>query len=419
MINSIRYRILVVLLGSLLVSESFGQVTSGSEQVRYNPILTAVPFLTITPDSRHGAMGDVGVATQADAGSQFANPSKYVFTRDRFGVSVSYTPWMRELVGDVTLSGISGYYRLDDRQALGSSLRYFSMGEILMTGADRQQMGTVSPGEYAFDLSYSRKLSEHLSGGIALRYIRSDLTGGVGAMDASMGTYHAGNAFSSDVSFYYINSWGASTSDNSIAFGVNLSNIGSKISYDQGVHKDFLPANLRLGTTYTRDLPQNSSFSFSVDLNKLMVPTPRYWSLTDAGGNVVTLDRSAGSEPVISSLFNSFSDAPGGMKEELQEVSVSLGAEFWYKERLALRGGYFGESQNKGDRKYVTTGVGVRMKAAAVDVSYAVPVRSNSAMANTIRFTLNLNLGSFTGKEKVPEESTPEAAPKEEGGTGK
>ena len=393
MIRITRATVMAVLMTLVLSTGASAQGTS------YNPISTAVPFLTITPDSRHGAMGDVGVATSPDASAQYQNPSKYAFAEGRMGFSLSYVPWLRQLVSDMYLASFSGYYRLDDRQAFGSSLRYYSIGDITTTGMDQVKTGTVSPNEFALDVSYSRKLSEHLSGGVALRYIRSDLTGGITGAGAGSESYRAGNAFSTDISFYHTTAWGGTGTDNTLSTGINISNIGSRISYDQGSTRDYLPANLRLGTCWSRALGESNSLGLSMDLNKLLVPTPSPGTAS-AGRN---------SQGVISSIFSSFGDAPGGMKEELQEVTLSLGAEYWYRSRLALRAGYFGEAQNKGDRKYLTAGVGLKLKMASVDVSYAMPVRQNNPLANTIRFTLNLNLGSFAPKESTPEPETPPA----------
>ena len=360
-----------------------GQAPTGQE-VKYNPISTAVPFLTISPDSRHGAMGDVGAATSPDANSQYLNPSKYAFTEGKFGFSLSYTPWLRQLVNDINLAYMAGYYRLNSNEVIASSLRFFSMGDITLTGQDQMATGTVSPSEFAFDVSYSRKLSDNFSGGVAMRYIRSDLSGGIGAE-----TYSAGNAFGTDVSFYYFNKWGGTGTSKSIAAGINLSNIGSKISYDQGANKEFIPANMRLGTTFTNEFDDFNLFSISLDFNKLLVPTPT--------GEV----DNTSNKSVVSSIFGSFSDAPGGFKEEMQEFTISTGAEYWYNKQFALRTGYFYEPQNKGNRKFFTAGVGVKMNIAAIDFSYVIPVHRNSPLANTIRFTVLFDVDSF-GKKKEP-----------------
>ena len=262
------------------------------------------------------------------------------FVDKKMGIGVSYTPWLRALVPDINLAYLSGYYKLDQYETIGASLRYFSMGEIVLTGADEVNIGTTKPSEFAFDLSYSRKLSDNLSGGVTLRYIHSNLFGGFG-----LENYTAGNAVASDVSFFYLNNWGDSRLAKSIAVGINFSNIGSKISYDHGSSKYFLPANLKIGTTYTTDLNDNSSISMSLDFNKLLVPTPTY-SYTTTDDVIVLPGKDSNDQSVTSAIFGSFSDAPGGFKEELSEVTVSVGAEYWYKKYFALRTGYFNESQD-------------------------------------------------------------------------
>jgi len=398
------YRNLKFSIVLLLFLFSYSQITTGQsslptgQEVRYNPISTAVPFLTITPDSRHGAMGDVGAATSPDANSQYLNPSKYAFTEGKFGFSLSYTPWLRQLVNDINLAYMAGYYRLNSNEVIASSLRFFSMGDITLTGQDQTVIGTVSPSEFAFDFSYSRKLSDKFSGGVALRYIRSDLSGGIGAE-----TYTAGNAFATDVSFYYINKWGGTGASKSIAAGIDISNIGSKISYDEGSNKEFLPANMRLGTTFTSEIDDYNLFSVSLDVNKLLVPTPSTRTETTDGGIIVLPDNSS-NKSLVSSIFGSFSDAPGGFKEELQEFTISTGAEYWYNKQFALRAGYFYEAQNKGNRKFFTAGVGVKMNIAAIDFSYVIPVQRNNPLANTIRFTLLFDVDSFTKKKEQVKE---------------
>lgn len=382
---------------SIFFSLVFGAGTSAiCQEVRYNPIYTAVPFLTITPDSRHGAMGDVGAATSPDANSQYMNPSKFAFAGDKWGFALSFTPWLRKLVSDVNLAYLSGFYQLDPTQVIGTSLRYFSMGSINLVGVDKTHLGTINPGEFALDVSYSRRLSDYFSGGVSLRYIRSDLGGSTGGTQVGAESYSAGNAFATDVSGYYHHAVGGEDSKKMIAVGVNFSNIGSKISYNQGSTKEFLPANLRLGTTYKTVLNDSSSIAISLDINKLMVPTPNY--RVDDTGNVVQ-DNNL-NQSVISSVFGSFTDAPGGMKEELQEVTISLGAEYWYKKQFAVRGGYFNESQYKGNRKYFTAGVGVKLNIASIDIAYMIPVVHNNPLANTIRFTLLFNMDSFLKRKK-------------------
>jgi len=390
---------LIICLCILSIDANAQSLTTGQE-VRYNPISTAVPFLTITPDSRSGAMGDVGAATSADANSQHMNPSKYAFAADKWGFGLSYAPWLRRLVSDVNLAYLSGYYKLDSIQTIGGSLRYFNMGKIGMTDQSGLNTGTAAPSEFALDISYSRKLSENFSGGVALRYIRSDLSGGFGGSTVSLENRSAGNAVATDVSFYYRSLLGAEGSPNTIAAGINLSNIGSKISYNQGSTKEFLPANMRIGTTFTTQLNDSNSLSLSLDLNKLLVPTPVNIITTAADGSKIIMPNNNSSKSVISSIFGSFGDAPGGLSEELKEFTLSMGAEYLYRNQFALRTGYFNESQFKGNRKYFTVGVGVKLHMASVDVSYVVPVEHNNPLANTVRFSLLFNTDSFSKRKK-------------------
>jgi len=360
-----------------------GQPLSTGQEIRYNPISTAVPFLTITPDSRHGAMGNVGAATSPDANSQYLNPSKYAFADGKYGFSVSYTPWLRKLVNDVNLAYLSGYYRIDDKQVIGSSLRYFSIGDVSYADINGSNSVTIRPNEFALDFSYSKKLSDYFSGGVALRFIRTALMEGYGEE-----SFSAGNAFATDFSFFYNRTW-ESTGKKTFAAGIDFSNIGSKISYNQGQTKEFIPANMRLGATFTNEFDKDNSLSFSLDLNKLLVPTPSENNPSESSNKTV-----------IGALFSSFSDAPGGLKEELQEFTVSTGLEYLFNSKFALRTGYFNESKNKGNRKFFTTGVGVKTNICSLDFSYLISTVRNSPLANTIRFTISFDEDSFKNRKK-------------------
>jgi hypothetical protein len=364
--------------------------TLSGQDIGSNPITTAVPFLTIAPDSRHGAMGDVGVSTSSDVNSQHWNSSKYVFMENSAGFGISYTPWLRNLADDINLAYVSGYYKLDDIQSISSSLRYFSLGDIQLADGQGYNMGVQNPNEFAFDAGYSRKLSDKWAGGVVVRYIRSDLSGGTGSE-----TYTAGNAFATDISFFYNNSWLSKGNRSSIAAGIDISNVGSKISYDDGETKEYLPANLRLGTSYTMDINEYNSFALSFDINKLLVPTPAdTFSVQSDEGTSIIIPRYSTEKAVISSLFSSFTDAPGGFQEELQELMFSLGAEYWYNKQFALRGGYFYEHENKGNRKYVTFGAGLKMNVFGLDFSYLMPISRSNPLQNTLRFTLSFDLDS-------------------------
>ncbi|PIF06229.1 MAG: hypothetical protein CSA36_02765 [Draconibacterium sp.] len=354
-----------------------------------NTITTAVPFLSITPDSHAGGMGDAGVALTPDVNSQHWNPAKYVFTESDMGVGLSYSPWLRKLVPDIDLAYLVGYKKLDDVQALSASLRYFSLGDILFTSALGEAMGQQSPNEFAIDIGYSRLLSEELSGSVAIRYIRSDLTGGQMINDVET---HAGNSYAADVAFYYQHEFRMNRKDNLWSAGINIQNIGAKISYTDGQVKDFIPTNLMLGTAYTTELDDYNTFTFAFEANKLLVPTPPKDTL---GGGITVSGGRFSDVGVIEGIVTSFSDAPGGFKEELTEINLSIGAEYLYNKQFALRAGYFYEHANKGNRKYFTAGAGLMLNVFALDFSYLLPTQRNHPLENTLRFTLSFDVDAF------------------------
>jgi hypothetical protein len=360
-----------------------------------NALQTTVPFLTIAPDSRAGAMGDLGVATTPDGNSQNWNAAKYAFIKDRMGVSLSYTPWLRTLVKDINLGYLSFYYRFDDKQVISSSLKYFSLGQIIFRDDEGNYTGQYTPYEFAIDAAYSRILGERLSGALTLRYIRSDITGG-GTAVGSPSEYNPGNSFAADLGVYYQQALKISDKDADFAWGVSLSNLGTKISYIEGGDKQFIPANLRIGARMTLDLDEYNSLSGAVDLNKLLVPSPPiyYKDSVDLEGNEVVQY----GKPVPTSLplswIQSFYDAPGGFGEEMREIMISAGLEYWYREQFAIRGGYFHEHATKGNRKYFAVGVGMRLNVFYLDFSYLISTTGTSnPLANTMRFTLGLNFG--------------------------
>lgn len=355
-----------------------------------NTITTGVPFLTIAPDSRAGAMGDAGVATTPDANSQHWNPAKYAFTDSEMGIALSYTPWLRNLVSDINLAYLAGFKRLDDQQTVSASLRYFSLGDISFMSDYGDPTGQQSPNEFALDMGYTRLLSDNFSGAVAIRYIRSDLTGGqtVGGVET-----HAGNSFAADVAFYYQNKIRMNRKNSTIAAGINISNIGSKISYTDGETKDFIPTNLKLGVSYKTELDRYNTITFALDANKLLVPTP---DTTDV--DIVTGHGS--NKSVIAGIFSSFSDAPGGMKEEFKEINFSIGAEYWYNNQFAIRAGYYYEDPTKGNRKFFTAGAGLKMNVFALDFSYLLPVAQNNPLANTLRFTLSFDFDAFNKQRR-------------------
>ncbi len=358
-------------------------IASGQDlDKKYNVITTAVSFLTITPDSRSGAMGDAGAATTTDAWSQHANASKYALAEDDFGVGLSYTPWLSNLgIKDINLIYLAGYKKLSKKEALGASLCYFSLGDIPAYDEDGNSAGyTISPQEYSFDVSYSRFLADNFVMGMTARFIYSNLTGG------TVEDYHAGKAVAADISGTYFKNFKGSL-PGLLTLGFNISNIGSKISYSED-NKDFIPANLRLGAGYNIEIDQYNKLGIYFDVNKLLVPTPPH-KVRDAEGNVIGIEGKDDEVSVPQGIFQSFGDAPGGFKEEMKEFTLSIGAEYWYNDQFALRAGYFNEAETKGDRKYFTAGAGLRLNVFGLDFSYLIPVNGkNSPLANTFRFSL-------------------------------
>ncbi len=360
-----------------------------------NTITTAVPFLAITPDSRAGGMGDVGVGTSPDVSSQHWNPAKYIFMESDMGVGLSYSPWLRNLVDDINLAYLTFYKKLDDVQSLSTSLRYFSLGDIMFTSDVGEFQGQQSPNEFAIDLAYSRLLSETWSGAVAVRYIRSDLTGG--QLVNGVPTY-AGNSFAADVAFYYHNEFRKNRRNNLFSAGVNIQNIGSKISYTEGEVKDFIPTTLMLGASYTVEVDDYNSFAFSVEANKLLVPTPPADTIDYGTGDVIWAGGINSDIGVIEGIFKSFGDAPGGFKEEFQEITWAAGIEYWYNKQFAIRAGYFYEHENKGNRQFITAGAGLKMNVFALDFSYLLPTQRNHPLENTLRFTLSFDIDAFSSQ---------------------
>lgn len=381
---------------------SFSQGTISTAQLngQMNVVQSAVPFLTIAPDSRAGGMGDIGAATAPDINSMHWNPAKYAFIENEGGVAISYTPWLRNLVGDIDLATVAGYYRIDQQQVIAASLVYFSLGEIEFRDASSNPIKQGKPNEFSVDAAYSRKFGEKFSGALAFRYIRSDLASG---MSVSGSQINAGQAFAADIAAYYNTKVKISDKDAKLAFGADISNIGNKMSYTSELkNKNFLPINLRLGSSLTFDLDNYNSLMVAADINKLLIPTPPIVLQSKVnGGDSIASDGSRviiGKEPdvpVVTGMFQSFTDAPGGFKEEMQEINYSLGAEYWYRKQFALRFGYFHESQNKGNRKYFTFGCGLKLNVFGLDFSYLVPTAANNPLANTLRFTLSFDFDAF------------------------
>jgi hypothetical protein len=350
-----------------------------------NVVTTAVPFLRISPDARAGGMGDISLATSPDAASSYFNLGKVPFNTSKGGVNLTYTPWLKKLVNDVYMASASGFYKIDDNQALSASLRYFSLGSIQFTDFSGNNIGASNPREFGVDVGYSRKLSDRFGLGVGLKYIYSNLAGG---FSGNGNSYKAGNAVAGDLGLFYN---GLNTAGSGWSFGGALTNLGSKIAYtDNADQKDFIPANLGIGATYTKAFDESNKIMFGLDINKLMVPTPP--ASKDNGGPV---DSAAlvdyRSKAVVSSWFSSFGDAPDGFSEELKEFQVSIGAEYWYNNQFALRGGYFYEDKTKGNRKYFTAGVGLKYNIFGLNFSYLIPTGSGNnqnPLSNTLRFSL-------------------------------
>ena len=386
----------LTVLASLLFSISAVQAQDNNT---INVVTTAVPFLRISPDARAGGMGDLGIATTPDANSAFWNLSKTPFAEPQYGVGLTYTPWLKDLgLNDVYLLAASGYYKLDETQALSGSVRYFSLGNIQFTDGSGTELGNGRPREFGIDAGYSRKLSDNMGLGIALRYINSNL---VGNFSDQGNVYQAGNAVAGDLSLFYT---GADENGQGWNFGAALSNLGSKIGYSKdATQKDFIPANLGLGAVYRRVFDENNSIQFGVDINKLLVPTPPQYVTGGDNPDSVNdvLNRQYRETGVVSSWFKSFGDAPGGMSEELKEVQASIGAEYSYNNQFFARAGYFYEDKTKGNRQFFTVGVGVKYNMFGLNFSYLVPSGSGvnrNPLSNTIRFGLVLNLDETAGE---------------------
>lgn len=359
-----------------------GTQTNGSKT---NNIITAVPFLLITPDARAGSMGDAGVAVQPDANAMGINPSKLAFLDKKYGFSVSYSPWLKSLVPDVNLTYVSGFYKPDERTTLGSSLRYFSLGEIQLTDINQQDLGVYSPNELAFDVTYSRRMGESFSLGTSLRYIYSNLMSG--QFSAGQQT-HAGSALAVDVSAWFKKPTVFLGTDAVLSAGLNISNIGTKMSYSDGGNKYFLPANMKIGGASTFLIDDYNQFTFALDFNKLLAPTEPVY---DGNGKILS-----GKDPdrsVPAGIFGSFTDAPGGFSEEIKEINMAAGMEYWYNQQFAFRAGYFYESPKKGNRRYATLGAGLKYNVFNIDIAYLLANAEKSPLANTLRFTMLFNFG--------------------------
>ncbi len=359
-----------------------------------NTITTAVPFLMIGPDSRAGAMGDVGAATMPDANSAYWNTAKTAFLEQEQALSISYIPWLRSLVNDIYMAQAGYTWKLNERLSLNHGIRYFSLGKIDFRGEDANLLQTVEPSELAADLAgVGYKFNERFSGGFAVRYIFSNLTAGnpVGGSDTK-----PGHAVAVDLNGFYKKPIKLGEKEADYLFGFNIQNIGNKISYSESADRDFIPMNLKLGTGLNIDIDEFNEFGIYMDVNKLLVPTPpRYSTEEDANGDLII---EAGKDPNVSTaqgIFQSFYDAPGGFQEEFNEINWSVGAEYWYDQQFALRMGYFYENPNKGNRNHVTMGFGLKYNIFNLDFSYLVPLTQRNPLENTLRFTMTFDFADI------------------------
>ena len=370
-----------------------------------NAITTAVPFLLIGPDSRAGAMGDGGVASSADVNSNHWNPSKFAFVDRPYAIGISYTPWLQKLVPDINLAYLSGYYKLDNKQVFGASLRYFSLGDITFTDNAGNVTGQGNPNEFALDLSYTRKLSERLGLGTAFRFINSDLA--QGQLAASGQDIMPGRSVAVDVSTYYQNpDLIVDGKRTTLTFGACVSNVGAKMNYTNSTDRFFIPTNLKIGIGGKMKLDDYNEISAFVEANKLLVPTPPIYAYDTLNNPIYNLDGTrkiiSGKDPNVSvptGIMQSFNDAPGGMQEEFREIYYSAGFEYWYDKQFALRAGYFYEHPTKGDRQYFTIGAGIKYNIFGIDLSYLIPTKQQNPLENTLRFSLTFNFEDIKTNE--------------------
>ncbi len=389
----------VLALGGLFAVQSLqAQCVNGINKVTgekcANAVVSAVPFLRIVPDSRGGALGDVGIATSADANSMHYNPSKLAFVDKNVSISATFTPWMRALgLNDVYLAYLAGYKKLDDRQAVGFGLRYFSLGSIDFTDDSGNPLGTGQPNEFEVSAGYARKLSEKLSAGVAAKFIYSSLATGVQVEGVEIRPAVAGAA---DLSLTYKTPMNFSNKKADLAVGLAVTNLGNKVTYTQSNIRDYLPTNIGLGAAYRMNLDEYNTLTFTTDFNKLMVPTP----CDDPDPNVCDTDgddiADYRQESPVGGIFKSFGDAPGGFQEELKEITLGAGVEYWYDDQFAIRAGYFNENYSKGNRKYFSVGLGLKYQIFGLNFSYIVPTTNRrNPLDNTLRFSLLFDFGAF------------------------
>ena len=374
----------IVILAS---SFSLCVLTVGADKKEdmFNPVNTAVTSQTIAPDARAGSMGDVGAATDPDVNSQYWNPAKYPFNISRAGVSINYTPWLRQLVNDIDLAQLVGYYRIGDYSAVSASLRYFSLGEVQLSESENAL--TINPYEMSLDVAYSLMLSEKFSLAAAVRWIYSDLT-----YDYTDQTSPA-SAFAADIACYYQNYINIGARECQLGLGMNVSNIGSKSTFGGSDRSEFIPTNLRLGASLMIPIDDYNRISFAADANKLLVPTyPQQKEGESSADYDARVEKDYYDVSSISGIFKSFSDAPGGFSEELKEIQWSVGAEYVYNDKFALRAGYHHESETKGNRKYFTVGAGFKMSVFSLDAGYVIATAKSNPLDQTLRFSLTFDM---------------------------
>jgi hypothetical protein len=388
----------LLLLLAISHSITFAQIGVLGQDSTRRVISTAVPFLTITPDARSAGMGDVGVALSPDANATHWNPAKLAFLEKTMGMSISYSPWLQKLVNDMSIAYLSGYYKISKQEAVAMSLRYFNMGSIQFTDLQGRLQQDFNPREIALDGTYSRKLSKEFSMAITGRFVHSNLAGnfsnGAGNVNAT-----PGNVVAADISAYYEKKKIIGMIPTTLAFGLNISNIGGRMTYNNPATADYIPTNLRLGTGITAEIDEYNKLTFALDINKLLVPTP---PIRNGQGQIIK-----GKDPdrtLVSAMFGSFNDAPNGLREEIQELMFAMGAEYWYKDIFALRGGYFNENTIKGARKYFTLGLGFRYQKFGIDFAYMMPTIQNHPLADTMRFTLLFDFGRSKQEKSVTDE---------------
>ncbi len=397
------YLIAIVLLSSSQMTFAQGGLQTDKNLLgQLNTITTAVPFLTITPDARAAGMGDIGVATSPDANGLHWNPGKMAFIEDDAGLSLGAAPWLKRLVPDIWFYYLSGYAKVGDKKrgTVAASLRYFSLGSIQFTDEFGNPTGNDEPKEFSFDVSYSLQLSKKFSLGIATRYINSRLI----SKRLTGANIRPGQAVAGDIGAYYKDEIKIQDRDWNYAIGASITNMGSKITYTNDANRDFIPVNLRIGTYWETEIDEHNKIGFGIDFNKLMVPTPQPLYLENsagqdsvfADGSRVIVGWETSDAPPITGMFNSFGDAPGGLKEELKEFITNIGMEYWYDESFAIRAGYFHEAETKGGRKYLTLGAGIHYNVFGLDISYLMPFKTQHPLQNTIRFTLLFDMDAFT-----------------------